>query len=202
VKTKNGVIKIYGSLFLAIGFLWLAAIYIRCEASSCEGKARTVLSYQNLQQKLTQRLIREYPNAKTFPLHKYVPKMVIAQFWAIAVLELICALLVLITGIALWRGYPKKSHFVMVAITADITLKTLIVTYQRCLLLPLSKIFDEKNILMMYFAPDAAAVSKVSSYLAGIRLIQPGAVYYGTAYLIFLIVTFWFFAGPAARKSS
>ena len=84
----------------------------------------------------------------------------------------------------------------------DMILKTLIVTYQQCILLPLKVVFQGKNILLMYFTPDAGLASKASSYLTGIRLIQPGAFYYGGAYIVFLLVFFYVCAHPEIKKQS
>ena len=195
---------IYGVLFLAIGLLWLSVIYIRCDGYLPRKKAQEEASHQKIQEQLTERLleVEQMPmeHKRGFPLYKYVPKMVVLQFWAIACWELVCALLFLLSGIALLRGYPVMRHYAIYTLIADIILKTLVVTYHYCLLIPLKTIFDGKNILFMYFTPDDGLLSKASSYLAGVTLIQRGVFYYGFFYALFLIVSLGIFTHPKTKK--
>lgn len=192
MKEKSRVAKAYGALFLAIGILWLSAIFVRCEGF-LPRKKQHAFSYQKIQQQLTEYL-------EPLSLRKHVPKILIAQFWILAHWEFACAFFYLLSGLSLLRAYPFGRRFAAYTLMADIVLKTLIVTYQQFLLLPLRSIFQETNVMVMYFTPDAGLAAKGSSYLTGIKLIQPGAFYYGFFYALFLLVSIYVFTHPKMKE--
>lgn len=201
MKKPSKTSAIFGGLFLAIGILWLSVILIRCEVRFFKEKKRgddqVKVSYQKIEEKIAKKLKEgkaEEPQA--FSLRKHLPRMFIMQFWLIAALEILCALLFLGAGIALLRGYPFKKRFVVAALIADMILKALIWTYQLCVLTPLSEIVESENILLMYFSPDATIESKISSVLSGSKLVQPGAFYYAGIYAVLWGLTFFIFTHP------
>jgi len=121
------------------------------------------------------------------PISRFLPKAFIDLFRVIAFLELSCALFYLLSGISLLRMYPFRRRLVALTLIADAALKALVVTYQMQVISPMKMIFQETNILIVHFTPDGSLVSQVSSYLTGMRFIQPGDFYYAVFYAVFLI---------------
>ncbi|MBN1870010.1 MAG: hypothetical protein JW847_05490 [Candidatus Omnitrophica bacterium] len=204
---KFRIVNIYGLLFFVIGFCWLLIIFARGESVLPKKRGPSKVSCQKIQEELTERIQKRYPeffsegkHPRAFSLAKHLPRMFVMQFWAIAALELWCAVLFLLTGLALLRGYPFQRPFGAVTLATDIILKTLIVTYHQCLVVPLRDILDGKNILLMYFVPDANPASKISSYVSGVKLIQADKFYYALLYSAFFLISSWLFTHAGAKK--
>lgn len=181
MKNKN-ILRIYGILFLTIGFVWMIAIPLRGEGPFFKKKVRAG-SFRKIQQEMTERV-------KGHPVAKHIPDQYIYHFWALAGWEFVCALLYAVAGVALLRGYPWKRGLCAAVLTSDILLKLLIVSYHATVLQPLKKICQTVDILKMYLTPDGGAASVISSYLTGIRLVRPGALLYGVVYIAFLILSY------------
>ncbi len=81
----------YGALFLAIGILWLSAIFVRCEGF-LPRKKQHAFSYQKIQRQLMEYL-------EPLSLRKHVPKMLVTQFWILAHWEFACAFFYLLSGL-------------------------------------------------------------------------------------------------------
>lgn len=182
-----------GALFLAVGILWLSAIFIRSDGHLLWKKTAQTKEYRNTGQYLTSRL-------QDLPIRKFLSKAFIVLFWAITFWELACALLYLLSGISLLRSYPFGRQLAIFTIVADMILKSLIVAYQQLVILPLRNVFGEANILLAHFAPDGSFASQVSIYLTGIKLIQPNALYYAFFYAILFIGLLYAIAQPKTRK--
>jgi hypothetical protein len=175
-----------GILFFVIGAIWMAAIFIRCQKYMPQEKKK--ISYTQIYQKHHERLT---VILSPLSVKKYMPKVYIIHFWAIAYWEFICALLYLLSGIFLLRAYPAGRHLAFYALFSDIILKNLIVTYQYYVLAPLKPVFQSTNIMFTYFTSDAGFDSQISSHLTGIKLVQSGAIFFAISYGIYLLVCFY-----------
>jgi len=204
MKKREALVKAYGVLFLTVGLVWLGSIYIRSEGYLSRPKAGATVSYQDIQTQLAERIQANETRLKIkgFSLKKHLPEVFVVQFWMIAAGEFLCAILFLVAGFSLLRGYPLHCLIAVVALGTDLVLKFLVWSYQQCILMPLKDIFDGKNILLMYFTPDTGLAAKVAAFLAGIPVIRPGALYYGLFYAAFWAVSLWILTNPERKKHS
>lgn len=182
-----------GALFLAIGMLWLSAIFIRSDGYLLWKKTAQTQSRNSAYQDLTGRL-------ESLPIRKFLSEAFVVLFWVIACWELLCALLYLLSGISLIRAYPFRRQLTVLTLIADMILKSLIVAYQQLVILPLRNVFGEANILLAHFAPDGSFSSLVSVYLTGIKLIQPDALLYALFYAVLFIGLLCALVQPKTRK--
>ena len=114
--------------------------------------------------------------------------------------EVMCSLFYILAGISILRLYWWGDRFILSAVLMDVFLKVLIVTYQVFILSPLGAVFQKSNIMFTYFLPNEAVTSQISSYLTGIRLIQPDFLYYFLPYLVYLGVVFIFFTRSKVKQ--
>ncbi len=171
-----------GILFLAVGVVWLSAIFIRCDVHrSWKKPVQSQRSSAEVDKKAPDTTLKD------LAIQEFLSKKHIALFWAIAYLEAVCALLYLLSGVSLLRGYPFRRELAMGALSADAALKVAVALYQQQVILPLKDIFKDTNVLLVHFAPDGSFASQVSVYLAGVKLIQPGWLCYAVAYAVLLL---------------
>lgn len=195
MKKRSKTLTLFGILFLVIGLLWLAAIFIRCQG--CLPKKTTYPQVYRSAVKQYQRL-----TARLGPLSvkQYMPKAFIIHFWMIGCWELFCSLFYILSGIFVLRLYPFGRRFVLWTLLADLLLKGLIVSYQQFILVPLQAVFQKTNVMFTYFAPNASLNSQVSSYLTGIKLVQPHALYYAAVYGFYLLIVFFVFTRARVKN--
>jgi len=178
-----------------IGFLWLACIFVRCEGYLPKKRTPTTYSeiYHSAHKRLTIRL-------RPLSVSRHMPKAFILHFWTIACWELLCALAFFLSGYFLLRVDLYARYFAIYALGMDMILKILIVTYHHYVLTPLKAVFVKSNIMFTYFIPDLSPTSKISAHLTGIKLVQPEALYYAVPYIVFLLISFYFFTHPKMEK--
>lgn len=200
MKRKSKTAMALGGLFLSIGILWFSVIFIRCEGALSRSKEGAKTSYQKIQEQLTERILEK--KIKSFSLRKHSPKIFVIQFWTIAGTEVLCALLFFVSGLALLRGYPFQRKLAAGALMVDIFLKALILTYHHYILMPLKPVFDDKNILFMYFTPDGSLTSKISLWISGVKLLQkgPSSLYYALFYAVFMAGVIYVVTCPKMKK--
>ncbi len=186
----------FGILFLVVGILWLVTIFIRCEGYLPKKKTTYAGIYHSAVQRVERLTLRLSP----LSVNQYMPHVFILHFWMMAAWEVMCSLFYILAGISILRLYWWGDRFILSAVLMDVFLKVLIVTYQVFILSPLGAVFQKSNIMFTYFLPNKAVTSQISSYLTGIRLIQPDFLYYLLPYLVYLGVVFIFFTRSKIKE--
>jgi len=182
IRKISGPAVFLGIFFLLVGISWMSVIGVRCRKQMPEKEKKT--GYAQIYE-------RHYDRVTTLlsplPVKRYMPKAYIIHFWTIVYWEFLCALLYALGGLFLLRAYSIACHFAFFALTADMALKALIASYQYFIILPLREVFQKSNIMFTYFMPDRSLTSEISFYLTGIKLAQPGALWYGLIYAVIIV---------------
>jgi len=190
MKLKNEITVFFGILFLVIGILWLSAIFVRCQGYLPKKKK---ITYTQVYQSSVKQYQRVTARLAPLSVKGYMPQAFIICFWAIGALEFFCAIFYLLAGIFVLRRYFFGARFVFYMLMADILLKILIVIYHQYILVPLKVIFRTSNIMFTYFIPGDDLISRIPFYLTGIKLVQPGFIYYLLFYIMYVSICFYVF---------
>ncbi len=198
MKKSDGLITLFGVIFLVMGILWLSAIFVRYKVYfPKEDKKVSVVKVKNTYAQIYQSSVKQYKRIAVhlapFSVKSYMPKAFIIYFWVIGALEFVCAIFYLLAGIFVLRRYFFGAYFVFYMLITDILLKVLIVIYSHYILTPLKTIFRTSNIMFTYFTRGEDFISKVPLYLTGIKLVQPGFLYYLFFYLMYVSICFYVF---------
>ncbi len=187
MKQKSWVLDFLAVFFLLFGILWLVTIYNRCQVISPERQVHSGLrySYSRMGVMRTARSLASF-SSHIRPAH-------ILYFWALASMEMMCSLLYIVGGFALFRRYKFGYSLSQYALWFDLLYKILTAAYMFLIAVPLQCLLkNSNNILLNYYLPDRSAFSDFSAFFSGLRFYYPEINFSVIVYSMYFIFVYAF----------
>jgi hypothetical protein len=190
---------LFGLLFFVIGGLWLYSIFQRGQISwPTRWNYTQLLKPENSAAQAETRIKRQQAE-------QFMPNRIRASyecaFRGIVIMELIAALLYIISAVSLFRLYPVGRILVLLTLLWELCYKLAVIIYQQNVAIPLSKIFKNHNIVFKYLSPQSDWTSAFSVYMSGLDFLGKDGEQFLFYYLTFLFLTFTLFSKESLTKT-
>ena len=200
--TLRQITVIFALIFFVLGSMWLYSIYKRGEGSWPKGWNYFKLMGESFSSgKLAKDKIQAKENSTLRNLPRSIHKNYVRYFWVIVVMELMAAMLYVISAVALLRLYPIGRLLVLWTLLWELWLKIAVIVYEKSISLPIAQMFGTKNIVYSYFSPTDRWTSGVSLYMSGLDFLSSEGPIFLIYYFLFLIFTFLLFSRESLIKT-
>ena len=180
MQLPSTLVKFFAIFFIVFGIIWLVCIHMRWEEispSPVKSNSSTV-SISNLT--VVSPPIQKVRSPYAQPYHDIV-------FWTIGIVEVFVAIFYVVAGIFLFKRYVLAKFIVLLVLSLDIFLKTLVVLFMKFGAIPLSRLTHNENMLNAYFIPSEKFSNSVSVLVSGLQMFSEGGlIYFGFILIYFL----------------
>ncbi len=204
------IILLFALFFFVVGTVWLYSIYKRGQVAWPEGwNYFQLISESMARHKPVENILEIDATVKTKESKKFLEeqapyqlkKMYVHFFWVIVVLELMVAMMYVVSSIALLRMYPIGRLLVLWTLLLELWMKIAVVCYEKMISIPLKAVFKNHSIIDAYFLPNLHWTSAYSLYTSGLDFLLPMGQRFLGCYLVFLVFTFYLFSKDSMVKT-
>ena len=178
-KNQHILIKILAIIFLVQGLGWGKLIYDRSRppAKSTSAPAPVVKVAAEPVELTWSQKITMYMRAEFRGIFRFFGSV-----------ELVIAVLYVISGLALFRGFSFSLFLAKLVVILDVLLKGLVFAYHFFVAFPMQQIWVSVPRALLYIPPKQNQMIDFNSYFAGSFLGQEGAIAYVGLYSVFLLL--------------